>query len=335
MLRVFVLAAGGLALFGPAVGQEPDSSFRAQIARPAYSSGSGPVVCIDAAHANAHTAAGRYWPFAQLVRDDGYRVTEVLDPWTNSELGACSVLVVANALSESNRQDRSFPHPSAFSRDEIDVITAWIDAGGGLLLIADHSPWAGAARDLGLVLGFEMLDAFAAPSDSGAVIAVFGSAAVPDTAWRRYATERNLLVSRIRTAVEAPGTLGRHPILAGRGEDERIRWVITYTGHAIHPSRRVEPLLIFGPEAVAAVDRPDASLIPVPGWLQAGAAQFGSGRVVVLGEAAACTAQVGGPRRIRTGMNTSIAPHNAQFCLNVIHWLSGLLPSEGVESKLE
>jgi hypothetical protein len=263
-----------------------------------------------------------------LLRDDGYRIAELLEAWSDSALAECAMLVVANALAESNTQDRSAPYPSAFAREEIQAVAAWIQVGGGLLLVADHSPWAGAAGDLGLIFGFNMLNAYAAPSDSGAVIAVFGNAVLSDTIWIRYAAERNIPFEPIRVAMGKPGTLGRHPILEGRHESERIDWVITFTGHAMHASRQVEPLLIFGAEAVAALARPDAALIPIPGWLQAGASRFGSGRVVVLGEAAVCTAQVGGPARVPTGMNTAVAPFNAQFCLNIAHWLSGLLPDE-------
>jgi len=64
---------------------------------------------------------------------------------------------------------------------------------------------------------------------------------------------------------------------------------------------------------------------PVGGWLQGGAVRVGQGRAVVLGEAAMCTAQLAGPQRMPMGMNNPLAPQNAQFCLNVVHWLSGLL----------
>jgi hypothetical protein len=46
---------------------------------------------------------------------------------------------------------------------------------------------------------------------------------------------------------------------------------------------------------------------------------------VILSEAGMCTALAVGPDKIQVGMNSSFAPQNAQFCLNIIHWLSGLL----------
>ncbi len=56
--------------------------------------------------------------------------------------------------------------------------------------------------------------------------------------------------------------------------------------------------------------------VPVGGWFQGAAAQFGDGRLVVLGEAAMF-------RPI--GEGGSIPGQNGQFALNVIHWLSGVL----------
>jgi hypothetical protein len=48
--------------------------------------------------------------------------------------------------------------------------------------------------------------------------------------------------------------------------------------------------------------------------------------VAVFGEAAMFTAQVSGANRRPMGMNDPGAPENAQFLLNVLHWLTGLLP---------
>jgi len=59
--------------------------------------------------------------------------------------------------------------------------------------------------------------------------------------------------------------------------------------------------------------------------LQGAVIQYGKGRVAVFGEAAMFSAQVAGPERRPAGMNDPSAPQNAQFLLNVLHWLSGLL----------
>jgi hypothetical protein len=96
----------------------------------------------------------------------------------------------------------------------------------------------------------------------------------------------------------------------------------------------MEPLLLLSADAIGAApiqrNLPDLPPDEMPtyevgGWLQGGAVRVGDGRAVVLGEAAMCTAQLAGPQRAPMGMNNPLAPQNAQFCLNVVHWLSGLL----------
>jgi hypothetical protein len=54
--------------------------------------------------------------------------------------------------------------------------------------------------------------------------------------------------------------------------------------------------------------------------------EFGRGRVIVLGEAAMLSAQLGiSPNRTeKMGMNVP-GTDNRQFALNIMHWLSRLL----------
>lgn len=320
--RTTLLIGVSVLVVQPCSAQQPDSSFRFDSTAPTYAAGTGPVVCIDEAHHNLHTATGTYAPFATLAGDDGYRVQSLGPEWSSTALRTCRVLVIANAIAQTNVTSRAFPHEPAFARAELDTMVAWIDDGGGLLLIADHAPFPGAVSDLGLILGVDMLDAFAGPGDSGAVIAVFGAPTVPDSVWQRYASDRGLPYRPIAGALANLGSLGSHPILQGRAGDPPVRWVVTFTGHPFYPSNRVTPLLTFGPHAIAALNRRNSPVFSAGGWLQAGALAFGNGRAVILGEASMCTAQVGGPRHIRTGMNVPEAPDNAQFCLNVVRWLA-------------
>lgn len=285
--------------------QVADTNFQFENLNPAYAHAEGPQVCIDEAHHNFHTADGRYKPFAELLRGDGYRVAGFKQRFSRQTLANCALLVIANAVAAENQEGWSYPHPSAFSREEINELVEWIRGGGSLLLIADHAPWPGAAADLGAVLGVHMLDGYAhhkATPDG------------PDFFFR------------------AGGTLALHPIANGRSPEELVESVVTFGGQAFYPSAKVQPLLVFGPQATAVTavwenfpDTPesDAPRFRVAGWLQGAARQLGQGRVVILGEAAMCTAQVDedGPM----GMNHPKAPQNAQFCLNTVRWLSGLL----------
>jgi len=321
---VALFAALFLSIGVAAFSQQPDALYRYDNRTPAYPAGKGPAVCIDEGHSNMHTLGGTYAPLATLLRGDGYEV-QASSAFTKEVLGGCRVLIIANAVAKANVKNRALPHPPAFEQDEIETLATWITDGGSVLLIADHAPFPGAVKDLGLLLGVEMLDAFAGSSQKAGVITVFGTADVSDAAWKQYGEERKLPATLFTEVRSNPGSLGAHSILRGRSERERVPWVVTFTGHAFHASNRVQPLLVFGPRAVAVLDRPDAAVFPIGGWLQAGAVRLGKGRAVVLGEATTCTAQVGGPQRITTGMNTPIAPHNARFCLNVMHWLTGLL----------
>jgi hypothetical protein len=289
--------------------QPPDEDFRFANASPAHARGQGPRVCLDVAHNNFQAPGrnpGAYRPFETLLGDDGYRVQETAAKFTPEMLAQCDLLVIANALGDANVRDWAFPHPSAFSRAELEALHQWIRAGGGLLLIAHHAPAPAAAADLGAMLGVIMVDGYAR----------LGQGPWPD--------------------VFSPlgGHLRDHAILRGRSEAERVDRVGSFVGHAFHVSREWSPLARFGPESFAWVDVSfNFSEIPreawprfmVPGWAHAAARQLDRGKIVWLGEVSICTALRLGEERRPVGMNHPAADQNAQFCLNIARWLSGVL----------
>src|SRR5215204_4107099 len=74
MRIVWTACAAALLLAAPASSQQvADPDFKPKVERPAYA-GRGPVVLIDEAHGNFHTASGRYAPFAALLKADGFDV---------------------------------------------------------------------------------------------------------------------------------------------------------------------------------------------------------------------------------------------------------------------
>jgi hypothetical protein len=124
--------------------QQADSTFDASIAHPAYTI-THPKVLFDEAHFNFHTSTGRYKPFADLVTNDGYRVTPNKEKFRKESLDGFDVLVIANAgAAQAGSADRSKP---AFTDEECDAVREWVRAGGALLLIADHAP-AGRRRQI-------------------------------------------------------------------------------------------------------------------------------------------------------------------------------------------
>ena len=284
----------------PVLGQqEADTSFAPPIDAPAFPRGRGPLVLIDQEHSNFHTAAGRYRPFADLLRRDGYVVRGSSGELRRGRLGGVRVLVIANALGEVREgEDTS---AAAFTPAEVRWLEHWVEGGGSLFLIADHMPFPGAARSLAAAFGFELTDGFAVPPSGEPAAIVFSRKA---------------------------GTLRDHPIVSGRGPGERVDSVASFTGEAF-TGRDATPILVLGPGAVNLLPRKpwefDSTTVrrPAAGWWQGAVKQVGKGRVAMFGEAAMFTAQVAGPERIPAGMNHPAAAQNARLLRNLVRWLAG------------
>ena len=290
-----------LAIAGVDLGaqQRSDRAFSVAVTNSTFAVGRGPTVFIDEAHHNFHTAAGRYAAFAELLRKDGYRVLPSTNAFSRKTLAAADILVVANALHESNLNSWKLPTPSAFTTAEIRSLRNWLQAGGSLLLIADHMPFPGAAAALGRELGFQFGNGYARGPEEGV--------------FRR-----------------SDGLLKDHAIMNGRSSAERITSVRTFTGQAFQAVKEARPLLMFDdghymllPERASRFPE-GTPRVDVNGWMHAAARRFGKGRVVVFGEAAMFSAQISSSSK-PMGMNAPGAEQNRQLCLNVLHWLSGLL----------
>lgn len=291
-----------LAVAGVAPGQQvPDPKFNPPLPSPAYESGKGPRVAIDEAHHNFHTADGRYKPFAELLRRDGYRVDGLNKPFSADSLKGVDVLVVANPLNERNVKDWSLPTPSAFTADEITALRKWVDAGGSLFLIADHMPFPGAAGDLAKAFGVEFSNGYAR-----------------DGTWKAGETD----------TFKAGAGLKESAITRGRNKDEQVTTVATFAGSAFKLPKGATPVLVFGAGSESHETKkapgvtPDAAKVPIDGWCQGAVFAVGGGRVAVFGEAAMFSAQLAGADQRPMGMNAPEAKQNHQLLLNVMHWLT-------------
>lgn len=309
-----------LMLAAPAAAQQQmvDPDFRPAVERPAWTDGQGPLVAIDEAHANFHRMDGQYAPFAALLRADGYRVRAGTQAFDAGGLEGVDVLVIANAGATQQK-----PTPPAFTEAEGAALEAWVRDGGRLLLIADHTPFGAAAEALAARFGVRMGTGYAfALTDGGGG-----------------------LTTNLTYPAEA---FGDHPIIAGRDDSERVEAVTAFTGQSLEgpPGATVLLPMTDGarespdlPTLQALADRlddagvPDAAVAELskPALPAQGLAfDYGRGRVVVLGEAGMLSAQLiryppeSGQADRRFGMNA--APGNARFGLNIMHWLTGLLP---------
>jgi len=286
--------------------QTADEEWVPVVAEPSFPANAGPAILVDSAHGNFHTIDGRFAAFARLLRLDGYQVRSADAAVTPEVLAQGSVYVIANAVAGGDDAEWKLPTPPAFSADEIRVIVDWVRDGGALLLIADHMPFPGATADLANAFGIVFLNGFALPSQRGS-----GS-----LSFRRD-----------------DGSLLDHPVTRGRTAAERVDSIRSFTGQAFRYVSPVEPLLVVPADWIV--------LLPVEAWvfddstprvsarglIQGGVLKFGAGRVAVFGEAAMFTAQTAVRDGVASpmGMNHPEATQNAQFVLNVVHWLTGLV----------
>ena len=284
----------------PAIAQQQaDPEFDTSVVHPAYKK-DGPRVMFDEAHHNFHTSDGRYKPFVDLLVNDGYNVIRNRQPFVKTRLSGFKILVIANALGAEEDDDKG-AGDSAFTTEEIAAVADWVKGGGALLLIADHAPFGGAASVLANSFGVDMSKGYTFdPANS-----VAGNPTL-------------LIFSRENKL------LANHPITEGRNETERINLVRSFTGQSLKgPEGSVELLKL----ADSAIDKPEYTAetsTPAAGRAQAIALKFGKGRVVVHGEAAMLSAQIGGPDKHPLGMNVP-GSDNKQYALNLLHWLSGIL----------
>ncbi len=299
LVSVFIAFAGlsGTNAFSQV--QVADLEYDTSVARPAYTD-QHPSVLFDEAHHNFHTAGGLYQPFVSLIKNDGYRVTSNGKPFSKDVLEPCNILIIANAAGSAKdvRDEAAGP---AFTAAECQAVEAWVKDGGCFLFITDHYPWGAAAQNLSKRFGVGMsqgqtLDAQNSVPRSPATLI--------------FAHENELL--------------GNHPIIFGRGRIEQINRVFTYSGQSLIGPRGSVAFLRL---ADTAMDRSsmDNSLISAAGRCQGLALVHGKGRVVVLGEAGALSAQRDSAGR-PFGMNVE-GTDNRQLALNIMHWLSGLIPA--------
>lgn len=292
---------GVLTLSSTRIGAQEQVTLRyaPKIASPAYPS-VGPVVAVDASHHNFHRLDGRYAPLGALGTADGYRVQPFNAAFSQEALQGIDILVVANALPAPGSAD-------AFTATEIAALTAWVRAGGSLLLIADHTPYGSAAAPLAAAFGVNM--------GQGYVVAAQDARATANIRYTR-------------------GALANHPIISGRTPQERVRAVTAFTGQSLSGPPEATSILIIPAGALEVTDQQDVAALgrgervqsrPAGGRTQVLAMPFGKGRIVVAGEAAMFSAQ-----RISFPDGGSIdaglmIDDDRQFALNVLHWLSKLI----------
>jgi hypothetical protein len=283
--------------------QVVDPDYDTRVARPAYVT-QHPTVLFDEAHFNFHKAEGLYKPFVSLIANDGYRVVANPKPFSKEVLAPHQILVIANAQGGARLPEAA---NAAFTAAECQAVDEWVREGGSLLLITDHYPHGAAAQPLAKRLGVGMSQ---------------GQTLDPQNAYPRQPSQ---LIFALENDL-----LGNHPIVWGRGPVEQLARVVTYSGQSLSVPRGAVAFLRLSDSAM---DRSyvDNSLTPAAGRAQGIAFVHGKGRVVVMGEAGALSAQFM-QGNIPFGMNAQ-DNDNRQLSLNIMHWLSGLIPVDRRATK--
>lgn len=280
--------------------QTPDLEYAPPIEHPAFPHDKGPVVAIDEAHGNFHTVDGRYRPFAELLRRDGFRLKGFNTLLSNDALKDIRVLVIANPLHPSNQGNWTLPTPCAYTSEEITAVLEWVRDGGSLLLIADHMPFPGAAGKLAEAFGAEFSNGYARTGN---------------------ASQRGDIFKIGQGLIEGP-------ITKGKPEDKPVTSIATFGGSAFKLPEGATPILVFGKGSISRETTkapgitPGAPEVFIEGWSQGAVLERGKGRVAIFGEASMFSAQRSGPGKRPMGMNDPIASENHQFVLNLVRWLS-------------
>lgn len=310
-LGLAVALFGGVSIaFTPAVAlaqsaQNPDTGYRFANSSPVFKSGSGPSIGFSA-HNSKYVQNGLHGALAKLAAEDGFQAADV----QGATPGRQAIFVLINNYLPSFGDHSPMEPPSAFSPAEIEAIRVWVEAGGSLLILADHAPLGGGASALAAAFGFTILNGWAA--DERAAQAGIDETEIEFAPGAGLATDHAV----------TNGNTGRKPI-------QRFH---AFGGQAFIPPPQAATLLripqgwsaifSFGlePAALKSAPRIDAS-----GMAQGAVLEYGKGRIAVFAEAGGFSAQFGRGGR-RHGFNTPEGADNPEFVLAVLRWLARYEP---------
>jgi WD40 repeat protein len=203
-------------------------------------------------------------------------------------------------LELKGRSDFLWDPGPAFSEKECDAIRDWVNSGGGLLLLTDHAPWGAAAKNLAGRFSVSL-------SNSNGTVDPIHHDPHGNYGWLVFSRQN--------------GLLGNHPITRGRDSGERIDRVITYYGNSLKGPEGSTSLLSLSSTSIDIFQ--DGKRLSAKGRSQGVAAEYGDGRIVVLGEMGMFMADAFNLNRTnaKVGLNKKDYD-NRQLAINIIYWLS-------------
>jgi hypothetical protein len=257
------------------------------------------VILFDQGHFNSHQLTTTYARFASIAANNGWFLENLPGKATAEWLARGRILVIVNALNVQNVEVWELPTPSAFDNGEILAIAHWVENGGGLLLVTDHMPFAGASADLAATFGATFSNGFAFDR---------AQLAVPNIC---------LDPSQVHIFSRDAHTLGDHAVTTG------VQSIATFTGSAFQLPG--SPILTFNSTSVALEPRTAWAFAgayerSVAGWLQGALKDVAKGRVAIFSEAAMFAERMC-DATTQMGMNHPLAADNARLLQNVLQWL--------------
>jgi len=266
--------------------QVVDPNADTNVTDPAFAPGKGPVVLVDSGHDEFQTLAKNYAPFGAVLTHDGYVVRDFDKPISAANLAGAGMLVIVDPVNPDDPPGQpKYQSTSAFTPQEIATITDWVKDGGALLMIADHPPYAGSLRALASSFGFD-IEMYAAQTDAKAELFSFANGGL----------------------VDGPLTHG-------------LPQIQTFYGTAFTAPAAATPLLRFDSTwKMLVTDKPPRPM--TPNDLRGATLPVGKGRVVLLAEAGAWSAQLSGAKKRFMGFDAPGALGNKRFIRNVVYWLA-------------
>ncbi len=291
--------------------QEPDLPASSKSGDRSLESSIGPVIAFDNGHNNSWFR-DEFGVMEEYLSAEGFLVRQHLGAFTRENLNGVHILHITNALAPENLNNWSLPTPSAFTPEEIEVLYDWVNDGGSLLMVIEHMPFGGSFEDLAGAFGIEVSNGFAVDERflsgySEEVIA-----------------EAGYLVFR-----RTDGILVNHPILDDTESYGRIEFLAADVGSAFRLPAYAFSLITFGPTILSLEPEvswefdSETARRRVTDWSQAGVIEVGKGRVAVLGDNFLFIAPAFlAPGHWESEKDAEFGIHNAQFTLNLLHWLS-------------
>lgn len=287
--------------------QKAIEGFSFKNASPAWEQGQGPKVIIHRA-VSPYAQRGSFDPFKILGTSDGLRLNYLDKAIDATSLKCVKILVIPNAYTNNYRQFSTLEAPSVYTDAEILLIKNWVEEGGSLLILADHSPFAGGTIKLADAFGFSYMTG--------------------------HTLNKASLSSRINVNIDFSRDnklLADHPITNGSTGRKKITHYFAFGGQAIIAPKGATSILTtpkyFETMLGFSVSKEFYSAIRLPtgGQSQGAAMEFGKGRLVIMGETGGFTAQIIVGRK-SFGFENTEADENKEFILSTLRWLARYQP---------